>query len=302
MKHSDFRLKIYGVRGSYPPTHGDATRFGVNTTSIRIDIGEHVVIIDAGTGIINLGNDLIQEIKSGKSKQNLFKLHLFFTHTHIDHLFGFPYFGMMYMPQTEMHVIAPSLLDYSIRDVLDTWMSPAFFPVTMSELPSTFEFYDFGESRQVYFFENDFKVVSVNDAEKMENWIARIVCLRNYTHPKGGTYSYKIEGRQGNAIVFATDIEGYPGGDQRLIRFAENATILIHDAQYSLPEYRMFQGYGHSTYEAACEVAQKASVEKLILFHHDPKHTDQELNELESSAQKLFPNSYMATEAMEFTF
>ncbi len=90
--------------------------------------------------------------------------------------------------------------------------------------------------------------------------------MRNYTHPKGGVYIYKIENHVGNTVVFATDIEGYVGGDQRLAKFARNANILIHDAQYSTPEYEMFQGFGHSTFVMACEVAKTAAVKKTHSF------------------------------------
>jgi len=302
MKNTDLRVKIYGVRGSYPPTTGDITRFGVNTTCLRFDIGKHLIIIDAGTGIINLGYDLLKEIKSEDNEQNLFKLHLLFTHTHIDHLMGFPYFSMIYIPGSQFHVISPDMNDYSIEEILETWMSHGFFPVNMSELPSTFTYYDFGEEKQIYFFENDFEIVTGAASEEKTGWIGKISCLRNYTHPKGGSYIYRVENAKGNSIVFATDIEGFVGGDQRLIQFAKDANILIHDAQYSLKEYLMFQGFGHSTYQMACEIAQKANVRQLILTHHDPKHSDQELSELEQKAQEIFPETLMATETMEFEF
>ena len=303
MGNDKIRLKIYGVRGSYSPTNGDVTSFGVNTTCLRFDIGKHVVIIDAGSGLINLGADLIKEIKSGDSQQDLFKLFMFFTHTHIDHLMGFPYFSMLYMPKTELNIIAPSILDYAIEDVLDAWMSPAFFPVTLSELPSNLNYYDFAENRHAYFYEDKCKIVSVNETDHTESgWLAKISCIRNFTHPKGGTYIYKIESRNGNSVVFATDVEGFVGGDKRLINFARDANILFHDAQYSLEEYQMFQGFGHSTYEMACTVAKQAGVQKLILFHHDPKHSDQELSDLENKAQEIFRETYMATESMEFYF
>ena len=152
----------------------------------------------------------------------------------------------------------------------------------------------------VYFFEKDIKIVSITDQQDFQNWIGRISCLRNYTHPKGGVYIYKFENSRGDSIIFATDVEGFIGGDQRLVNFAQNARVLIHDAQYSQPEYEMFQGFGHSTFEMATNVARKASVGQLILSHHDPKHSDEELQDLEKKAQKIFPNTSMATESMEF--
>ncbi len=299
---SDFSIKIYGVRGSFPPTKGFSTNIGVNTTCLRANIGQHVVIFDAGTGIINLGADLISELKSGNSLQNLFNLNLFFSHTHIDHLMGFPYFAMLYMPQTELNIISPNILGYSIEEIIELWMSPALFPVTTAELPSRFSYFDFGENMHMYFFEDETKILPATEAATVENWIGRISCMRNFTHPKGGAYLYKVEKSNGESIVFATDIEGFVGGDQRLIKFAQNAKILIHDAQYTLAEYQMFQGFGHSTYEMACDVAKKAEVDKLILTHHDPKHEDKELTELENQAQEIFPQTFMAKDGMEFSF
>ncbi|MBN2365799.1 MAG: hypothetical protein JXL67_06505 [Calditrichaeota bacterium] len=302
MENSALKAKIYGVRGSYPPTRGDATKYGVNTTCLRVDFGKHIVIVDAGTGIINLGNDLMEEKRSGKKNQEFDKLYLFFTHTHIDHLMGFPYFNMIYMPQTEINIITPTQLNYSIEEILDTLMSPAFFPVTISELPSQFNYFEFAENRMVYFFKDGYEIVPATESSKVENWIGRISCMRNYTHPKGGVFIYKFEDRKGHSIVFATDVEGFVGGDNRLAKFAENANVLIHDAQYSLKEYDIFQGFGHSTFEMACEVAKKAKVKKLILSHHDPKHTDQELQDLETEARKIFPETSVAAEFMEFFF
>lgn len=302
MEKTDLKLKIYGVRGSYPPTNGDITRFGVNTTSLRLDVGKHLIIIDAGTGIINLGADLISEMQAGKTSQNISKAHLFFTHTHLDHLMGFPYFSLLYIPGSELHIIAPTMLNNPIRDVIEKWMSPEFFPVTIPELGCNIKYYDFDENRSIYFFDNDFQIIPAKEAAKGKNWVVQISCLRNFTHPRSGSYIYKFKNPKGKTIVLATDIEGFVGGDQRLINFARGADLLIHDAQYNLREYQMFQGFGHSTYQMACEVAKKAEVEKLLLFHHDPKHSDQELSDLESKAREIFPESYMATESMEFIF
>lgn len=300
MQKGKIRLKIYGVRGSYPPTSGDISRFGVNTTCLRVDIGEHLLVVDAGTGIINLGQDLLNQLKSADNRQDVFNIHLMFTHTHLDHFMGFPYFMMNYIPKSRFHVISPKIIDYDVEEVLNMWMSPAFFPVTMEELPASFDYYDFSEHKILLFFEKHFEIVPAHAVADYQDWVCKISALRNFTHPKGGAYIYKFETPAGGKAVFATDIEGYTGGDQRLIQFAKDADLLIHDAQYSLKEYMMFQGFGHSTYEMACEVAQKAGVKQLLLTHHDPKHTDAELSELEAAAQKLFSHTQMANESMEF--
>ncbi|MFQ5583038.1 MAG: MBL fold metallo-hydrolase [Calditrichia bacterium] len=301
MPQPTFRLRIYGVRGSHPPTRINNTTIGVNTTCLRIDLGPHVIIFDAGTGIVNLGQDLMGEIQGGKSKQNLWKLHILFTHFHIDHLMGFPYFLMNYIPNTQIDFISPRLVNYRLEEVLEQLMSPALFPVTLSELPSTRRFHDFGEGKVVLFFEDSFKIVHLSDAGTEKNWIGKISCSRFYTHPKSGSYTYKIETGSGKSIVFATDVEGFVGGDKRLLKLSEGADILIHDAQYTFDEYAMFQGFGHSTYKMACDIAKEAGVKKLLLFHHDPKHGDELLQELQESARKIFPETYMATESMDFT-
>jgi len=171
MEKTDLKLKIYGVRGSYPPTNGDITRFGANTTSLRLDVGKHLIVIDAGTGIINLGADLISEMQAGKTSQNISKAHLFFTHTHLDHLMGFPYFSLLYIPGSELHIIAPTMLNNPIRDVIEKWMSPEFFPVTIPELGCNIKYYDFGENRSIYFFDNDFQIIPAKEAAKGKNWV-----------------------------------------------------------------------------------------------------------------------------------
>jgi ribonuclease BN (tRNA processing enzyme) len=301
MPGQKFRLRIYGVRGSHPPTRNFQNSIGANTTCLRIDLGQHVIIFDAGTGIINLGQDLMGEIQGGKSKQNLWKLCMFFTHFHIDHLMGFPYFLMNYIPNTEIDFISPRLVDYKLEEVLENLMNPALFPVTLSELPSKRRFHDFGEGKAAFFQTDSFEIVHVSEANKIKNWQGKITCSRFYTHPKSGSYTYKIETNSGKSIVFATDVEGFVGSDQRILKLAQGADILIHDAQYTFEEYAMFQGFGHSTYKMACEIAKEAGVKKLLLFLHDPKHDDKLLHKLEKSAQKLFPETYMAKEDMDFT-
>ena len=302
MSKTDFRLKIYGVRGSYSPTNGFNTHIGINTTCLRFDIGKHLVVFDAGSGIINLGNDVVKEAHSGNSHQNLWKIHILFTHLHLDHILGFPFFTPIYFPQTELHFISPKILTYSLKEVLEYLMSPALFPVTLNELPAKKFFYEIAESSVIFFFEDEFRITPLIESQGIHGWLAKVSCLRNYTHPKGGAYVYRVDFANKHSVVFATDVEGFVGGDQRIARFAKEADLLIHDAQYTLKEYEMFQGFGHSTYEMACQVARQAGVKKLLLFHHDPKHDDEVMTELENKAKEIFPNTLVATEDMEFSF
>lgn len=301
MSYPDLRVKIYGSRGSYSPTVGNATSIGVNTTCFRIDIGSHVLIFDAGSGIINCGQDLVREMFARPPAEQHWTTHLFFTHMHIDHLVGFPYFAMLYMPKSQIHFIAPRIMDYQLEDVLNTFMHPPYFPVSMQDLPFRGNYHDIAENTTVYFYEDRFEIVPAIDSAP-GGWLAKITNIRNYMHPKGGSHFYRIESRSGKVVVIASDTEGFVGGDQRLIQFAKDADLLMHDAQYTPEDYGKFQGFGHSTYEMACDIAKKAGVKQLLLIHHDPKHGDEKLQTIEASARKLFPETHLASESMEFDF
>ena len=301
MAQTRMRIKIYGARGSYSPTKGTATTYGVNTTCFRVDINDTTLIFDAGSGIIPLGQDLVKEFFQKGDALTKWKTHIFFTHLHIDHLVGFPYFAMLYMPKSEIHFISPKILDYQLKDILDIFVHPPFFPVSLQDLPFTPYFYDIAEKRVVYFYDDHFDIHPATETVA-DNWNARVSCLRNFMHPKGGSFFYKITSRSGHNIVIASDTEGFVGGDQRLINFARGADLLLHDAQYTFEEYQKFQGFGHSTYQMACDVAKQAGVKKLLLIHHDPSHDDNSLKEIEMEAQQHFAETYVATENMEFTF
>jgi len=129
----------------------------------------------------------------------------------------------------------------------------------------------------------------------------KITVLRSFAHPREGVHVYRIEW-QGKSLVYATDTESYVGGDTRLIRFAQRADLLIHDAQYTSKEYgggkTPTQGWGHSTPEMAARIAQMAGVGQLVLFHHDPTHGDEVLAEMQASARAIFSNSLLAREGL----
>lgn len=293
------RVKIYGARGSYSPTDGKASKVGVNTTCLRVDVGKNIIIFDAGSGIINCGKDLAKKFHTEHSDASEWKTNLIFTHMHLDHICGFPFFAMLYMPKSVINVISPIILDYEIEDVLDGYMHPPLFPVGLSDLPFSGHFHNIAEKNIIYFYDDNF-VIHNPFEEVKDGWQVKITCSRNYMHPKGGSFFYKIETPAGSKFVFASDTEGFVGGDHRLINFAKDADVLLHDAQYTPQQYPMLQGFGHSTYEMACEVAEKAGVKKLVLIHHDPNHDDKTLNEIESAAAGVFSNTVVGTEGMEF--
>ena len=300
---SDYSLlaRLYGVRGSYPMATKDATRFGGNTTCLLARTPNHIVIVDAGTGIVQAGNDLMPEILMHKKKSKKpFYITLIFSHTHMDHLIGFPYFAPLYIPGVHLTMIGPATLGVDFEDILSTFVEPQYYPVSMDEFRCTKSFDNINENMVLYFTDKSTVPETASNGDPLpENTEMVISNMKYYFHPKDGNYIYKIMWGE-RSLVFATDVEQYVGSDQRLIPFSEGCDVLVHDAQYTLDQYLKYQGYGHSNYEMACQAALKAKAKKLLLFHHAPNNDDTVLTDIENKAKKIFTNSEMAYEGWEW--
>jgi len=296
MSTTDFQFDviIHGCRGSYPKPGKDTIIYGGNTTCTEVKIGNCLIIFDAGTGIIKLGQELSQAKRQNKQPVCA---NIFFTHIHHDHTEGLPFFEPAYFPSTTLNIFGPSTFQDPLVEMLSQAMLPPFFPVEFSEMKSKKLVQELsdgdtvvccperGTPKNIVFSKEESKRLGENDIQ--------IKCLRGYAHPKIGIYIYSVEWR-GRKMVFATDTEGYVGGDQRLIKFAEGADLLIHDAQFTCEVYSdkfySRQGWGHSTVEMAVEVAEKSGVKQLVLTHHDPKDNDELVLAKEKYAKTLFPN------------
>jgi phosphoribosyl 1,2-cyclic phosphodiesterase len=296
----EFRVTLWGVRGSYPSPGPKTARVGGNTPCIHVQAGKHSIILDAGTGIIHLGNALVSQHQADKEP---ITATLLFTHTHHDHTQGFPFFKPLYFQTTTLYVFGPKTLEADLHEVLARAMLPPVFPITLDQLPCVRVVRNLNEGETVILnTDNAEPQVMVGRIPPALNTPTHVLihALRSYAHPQGVNV-YRIE-HNGKAVVYATDTEGYAGGDQRLIRFARDASLLIHDAQYVESEYTnplaSKQGWGHSTWEMAINVAQAAAVKQLALFHHDPEHSDEMLEQVEKEAQALFPAARLAREGM----
>ncbi len=301
MKDFQFLAKIYGVRGSYPIAPAGGTEFGGNTTCMLVRTSDHIVIFDAGSGIIQLGRELVPEIlEHKKNSKKPFHITILFTHTHIDHLIGFPYFAPLYIPGVHLHLIGPATLGVDFEDILRTLVEPQYYPVSMDEFRSDKEFDNLNENMVVCFMDGDGypHLATIGDPEISKADLA-ITTMKYYFHPKDGSYNFRVHWNN-HSLVFATDVEQYVGSDQRMVKFAEGADVLIHDSQYTLEQYLQFQGYGHSNYDMACQIALKAKVKKLLLFHHDPNNSDEVLRTIETEAKQIFAAAELATEGWEW--
>ncbi|RJP46838.1 MAG: MBL fold metallo-hydrolase [Anaerolineaceae bacterium] len=290
-----FAIRFWGVRGSYPAPGNATVRYGGNTPCVEVTAGGRTLILDAGTGVIPLGRDLVRRA-SGKPLEVL----LLVSHLHHDHTQGFPFFTPAYIPSTRLHVYGLGADAESLERVLESNQSAQRFPVSLREMGAAKDIRSLRESDEVVWDEDGVRVAA--PAQSVGRDALRVRIHRSYAHP-GGVYVYRVEWR-GRSLVYATDTEGYVGGDRRLAAFARGADVLIHDAQYSEAHYRgqtgaaSTQGFGHSTVEMACEAASAAGVGRLVLFHHDPSYGDAQLDELQARARSLFPNSQMAYEGL----
>lgn len=289
------RVKFWGVRGSYPTPGAGTINYGGNTPCVEIRAGDRTIILDAGTGIIPLGSELARQ-------KNVDHILLLLSHLHHDHTQGFPFFIPAYLAGTRIHIMGPDGTHESVRNVLEHNQSSATFPVTLHDMASSKDIQSVRESQVIVSDEAGVRVVESAAGLSDEAVIIRI--HRSYAHP-GGVHVYRVAWR-GRSIVYATDTEGYVGTDKRLVAFAKDADVLIHDAQYSdehywgaLEGFASTQGYGHSTVTMACEVAAGARVGQLILFHHDPSYTDATVARMEACARKRFGEARAAYDGLE---
>jgi ribonuclease BN (tRNA processing enzyme) len=307
MSH-DFTVTFLGVRGSIPVPGPSTLKIGGNSSCVQIEILNHTFFLDAGTGIISAGKKLVNTFltSSSDSHKQLFTS-ILISHTHHDHIMGLPFFAPLFLQQSHISIFGPSIygpINYPHTDlqyVLNMLMDQMFFPIDLQETPSIKQIISLKPQNQIVFSPQTSipELVQQNNFNPTSDQIV-ISQYRNYAHPKNGVLVYKIS-FNGKTIVYATDLESYISGDQKLIQFSMNADLLIHDSQYTEEQYMKIpsvQGFGHSTAEMACYVAKKANVKQLLLYHHDPNHSDDEIFKKEIKAKELFPHAQAAYEGL----
>jgi phosphoribosyl 1,2-cyclic phosphodiesterase len=293
-----FLVRFWGVRGSYPTPGPQTLRYGGNTSCVEVQAGSHILIFDAGSGIIRLGQDLLQRA-GGKDLHMM----LFITHGHSDHLIGFPFFAPLFSPRTHLHLIGPQLAGRNIEQLLTSVMSPPYFPVDVRQLPSQRTYHTITDEQCVSWrSEGSEPMIDQRSKSRSETRELAELCVEakfTQSHPLNGAICYRID-YAGCRVVYATDVEWRNGCDPDFLAFVEGADLLIHDAQYTMHDYQQQkQGYGHSTVEMAIETAQIAHVRELILFHHEPTYDDTQLDCMEAEAQARFPHTRSAREGMK---
>ena len=257
------RVQFWGTRGSIPSPGPRTVRYGGNTPCVEVRTSDGwLIILDAGTGIRELGRSLIDRANGAPIRGDIF-----LTHAHWDHIQGLPFFAPIFQRGNHFTIWGSRTLQTSIDRVVRDQMSPVVFPVTFEELDATIDFRELAEERC-----------------EGTGYEVRAFPVR---HP-GGALGYRFAERNGGdrALVYISDNELGPGSPEAgrarwrtdFLEFVRGAAVLVHDTTYTTQEYDHHRGWGHSTHVDAVEAAIEAGVEQLVLFHHKPERTDDELD------------------------
>ncbi|WP_286391562.1 MBL fold metallo-hydrolase [Pseudanabaena mucicola] len=273
---SEFSIHFWGVRGSIATPGSSTVRYGGNTSCVEMRCQGQRLIFDGGTGIRVLGQYLLKQMPIEAS--------IFFTHSHWDHIQGFPFFTPAFIKGNLFKIygkIAPT--GQTIQDRLEEQMHHPNFPVPLRVMGSCLKFFDVEVP----------SIIEIGNGVTVESGILN--------HP-GEATGYRVSVGDRSA-VYATDTEHFHDHiDQNLVHLARNADVLIMDATYSDEEYWSVTnpktGWGHSTWQEAIKVAEAANVKTLVIFHHDPLRSDDQLDEFEGLAKERFVGAVMAREGM----
>ena len=285
----EFSVKFRGVRGSYPIASKDFLQYGGNTSCVEVNVNGNLIILDAGTGLINVGNELLGKyIASGikASDRTPMKATVLISHIHQDHLQGFTFFRPLHVPSSQINVFGNVNYNESLADELSELLFGKSFPLDLGDIAGNLNIKDINETEGIILRHGEPPIIkrieNENDA-KVEGDDVLITCYRSYAHPQEGVLIFKISYKD-KSLVYATDKESYPGGDKKLANFARGCNLLIHDAQYTTEDYldafTPKQGYGHSTFDMALEAKNQTGAEKLVFFHFDPDYDDNKLNSI----------------------
>ncbi len=272
---NQFQITFWGVRGSIPCPGAETVRYGGNTPCVEMKVGNERLIFDGGTGIRVLGQSLLSQLPVNA--------HLFFTHSHWDHIQGFPFFVPAFIPGNVFNIYGvPSPDGATIEQRLHDQMLHPNFPVPLQIMQSQLNFYDLKVQETVNIGEVSVKNYSLN-------------------HP-GEAVGYRVNWNN-LSVAYITDTEHFSDRfDENVLNLAQNADVMIIDATYTDEEYYAEKsskvGWGHSTWQEAVKIAKKANVKQLVIFHHDPLHNDDFLDHVEAQVAQAFPHGILAKEGL----
>ena len=283
---SSTRLKFWGVRGSIPVPGPGTVRYGGNTACVEVRADGEIIVLDAGSGIRELG--LALEAEFGSQPINL---SLLITHVHWDHIQGFPFFAPSYDDKNQIRIFGYNGTDARLEQILTGQMATPFFPIALYDLPGKIQF----ENLKVM----DFQIGKVRVRAKVLNHPG--VCVGYRILTSRGSIAYlpdnepydacKLHSPKSEQLSPAETKRQAQEGRAELVKFLHGSDILVLDTQYTDEEYQTHVGWGHGSLSMAVSLARDAAVRKLILFHHDPTHDDQMIDQMVKMARQLAAKS-----------
>lgn len=262
------KVKFWGVRGSVPTPGPKTMKYGGNTTCIEVKAGDKIIILDSGTGIRELGNEL------AKSEDPL-TIHLLITHTHWDHINGWPFFDPAYQKKNVIYIYGSPHKNRTLQEIFSAQMNYYFFPVQQTQMAA-----------QISFLEKKEETFNIDD----------VLVSTKYTNHPVPNLGYRIEWN-GKSLFFTGDHEPFSlaGGmlDQRdrlLVEFIKGVNLLICDSTYTPDEYEKHIGWGHSSTDHCLKMGCDARTSKVVLTHHEPDHTDEDMDKIAEYAKNRLPD------------
>jgi len=268
-------IKFWGVRGSIPTPGSEFSEFGGNTSCVEVKIDENLIVFDMGSGLKNLGESIIN--------RNIRKFDILISHFHYDHTCGLPFFRPAFTTGYKFSIRSGILTTREqTKKVLQKQISSPSFPITIDEFLADVEY-------------NSFKV-------KKDFYIGKEIKIKTIllNHPDGAV-GYRVENKN-KSICYITDHEhDLKRQNKELMNFVKDTDALIYDCTYDDEDFKNYIGWGHSTWQEAVRMAQKSSVKKLFVYHHNPENNDNEMKNIESKCAKINKDYLVAREGKTFT-
>ncbi len=267
------RITFFGVRGSCPCSSDRYRRYGGNTSCVLVEVeGEHPLILDLGTGLRALGGYLHPPLEAS---QRQLQANVLLTHLHYDHVIGLPFFSPLRDQGAVLDVYGPSQQDGSLHDVLSGMVAPPFFPIAMDDFGGEMRCHDLDGSAE-------FTVGNIQ------------VKARPVSHI-GHTLGFRIEA-EGRSVAYISDHQApldQRTVDKNVIELCEDADLVMHDSQYTEEEFATMSDWGHSTETYAVRVAVESGARRLCLFHHDPAHSDDQVDRMLDHARQIASDHHL---------
>ena len=302
---NEFKVKFRGVRGSFPVADRNFLKYGGNTSCVEVNVGGHLIILDAGTGMVGIGDDLMEDYIASavrpEDRKQIFST-ILLSHIHHDHLMGLTFFKPIHIRSSKLMIFGAGAPETSLSEELSKLVFGKTFPIDLGDIACNLQIHDIFNNQAILIKPNQKpELVDAQNVNQGDDDIL-VTFYKSYVHPQDGVMVYKIS-YKGKSLVYATDKECYFGGDKKFAAFAQGCDLLIHDAQYTTEDYlnphSPKQGYGHSTYDMAVEVMKQAKAKALVFYHYDPSYDDARLGRIEEYYTSNNSNVYMSYEGME---